>query len=87
MRTGVVCQKRRRRRRRSRERSIECNTSTPFAASRYDVSGSGNDAGIRENAFRASRKQLAEDGAKRLISSLPYLRRQAILSVYPKKSP
>lgn len=72
--TGVVCQKRRRRRR--RERSVECNTSTPFAASRYDVSGSGNDAGIRENAFRASRKRLAEDGAKRLISSLLY-RRQA----------
>jgi len=50
---GVVCQKCRRRRRRGR--SVECNTSTPFAASRYDVSGSGwNDAGIRENAFCAS---------------------------------
>lgn len=58
----------------------------------------GNDSGIRESAFRASslhatalpdrsssRKRLAEDGAKRLISFSPYLRHEAISSVYPKK--
>lgn len=57
---GVVCQKRRCRRRRRRrrrpcERSVECNTSTPFAASRYDVSGSGwNDGNTRKCISRVA---------------------------------